>query len=147
MTAANRIAVEVQRAIGPLFDRRVLESGPFVTPGDHAGVSEGGRSHGRSREQGEAKKCAHGFNRGARKAGTPQLLTMIAAGQVLALPEARRAGITGSKERGKRAERSCDLSRSSACQRQSPEHRVAGGHQPQRRVAHHPSPVNWLAAA
>ena len=65
MTAANRIAVEVQRAIGPLFDRRVLESGPFVTPGDHAGVSEGGRSHGRSREQGEAKKCAHGLNRGA----------------------------------------------------------------------------------
>ncbi|NDH94497.1 MAG: hypothetical protein EBZ13_08210, partial [Planctomycetia bacterium] len=87
------------RCLGPLFDRRVLESGPFVTPGDHAGVSEGGRSHGRSREQGEAKKCAHGFNRGARKAGTPQLLTMIAAGQVLALPEARRAGITGSKER------------------------------------------------
>ncbi len=78
MTAANRIAVEVQRAIGPLFDRRVLESGPLVTPGDHAGVSEGGRSHGRSREQGEAKKCAHGLNRGARKAGTPQLLTMIA---------------------------------------------------------------------
>ena len=102
MTAANRIAVEVQRAIGPLFDRRVLESGPFVTPGDHAGVSEGGRSHGRSREQGEAKKCAHGWSRGARKAGTPELLTTIATRQVLALPVGRRAGITGSAGRDKR---------------------------------------------
>ena len=69
MSAPHRVAVEVQRAVGPLFNRGALKAGSLSARSDDARIicSQNGGAYGRSRKQGEAEKRAHGNREGCEE--------------------------------------------------------------------------------
>jgi hypothetical protein len=87
----DAIAIKVQGAIGPLFDRCVLDPFTFVTEDDDSGVEAGAggnrrdatKRYGKDGQQGEG---THGNSLERRMAGTPQTWHLIAESLVCKRP-------------------------------------------------------------